>query len=73
MASKNKLLSKGGVIESKAEEQPKVETPIDLLPDVAYPTWMKHETLGSLLVNSKAEYYDASAKGYVQTDKCVEN
>ena len=71
MASKNKLLSKGGVVESKSEEQP--ETPIDLLPDVAYPTWMKHKTLGSLLVNSKAEYYDASAKGYVQTDKCVEN
>ena len=70
MASKNKLLSKGGVVE---QEQPVVETPIDLLPDVAYPTWMKHETLGSLLVNSKAEYYDASAKGYVQTDKCVEN
>ena len=70
MASKNKLLSKGGVVE---QEQSVVETPIDLLPDVAYPTWMKHETLGSLLVNSKAEYYDASAKGYVQTDKCVEN
>ena len=70
MASKNKLLSKGGAIE---QEQPKAETPIDLLPDVAYPTWMKHETLGSLLVNSKAEYYDASAKGYVQTDKCVNN
>ena len=70
MTSKNKLLSKGGVVE---QEQPAVETPIDLLPDVAYPTWMKHETLGSLLVNSKAEYYDASAKGYVQTDKCVEN
>lgn len=70
MASKNKLLSKGGVVE---QEQSVVEIPIDLLPDVAYPTWMKHETLGSLLVNSKAEYYDASAKGYVQTDKCVEN
>ena len=70
MASKNKLLSKGGVIE---QVQPKIETPIDLLPDVAYPTWMKHETLRPLLVNSKAEYYDATAKGYVQTDKCVEN
>ena len=70
MASKNKLLSKGGVVE---QEQSIIEIPIDLLPDVAYPTWMKHETLGSLLVNSKAEYYDASAKGYVQTDKCVEN
>ena len=70
MASKNKLLSKGGVVE---QEQSVVEIPIDLLPDVAYPTWMKHETLGSLLVNSKAEYYDASAKGYAQTDKCVEN
>jgi len=70
MASKNKLLSKGGVVE---QEQSVVEIPIDLLPDVAYPTWMKHETLGSLLANSKAEYYDASAKGYVQTDKCVEN
>ena len=71
MASKNKFLSKGGIIE-QVQEQQKVETPIDLLPDVAYPTWMKHETLGSLLVNSKAEYYDAAAKGYVQTDKCVD-
>ena len=68
MASKNKLLGSGKVEEAQVEA-----LPIDLLPDVAYPTWMKHETLGSLLVNSKAEYYDASAKGYVQTDKCVEN
>ena len=68
MASKNKLLGSGKVEEAQVEA-----LPIDLLPDVAYPTWMKHETLGSLLVNSKTEYYDASAKGYVQTDKCVEN
>jgi hypothetical protein len=72
MASKNKLLSKGGIVE-QVPEQPKVETPIDLLPDVAYPTWMKHEKLGALLVNSKQEYYDAAAKGYVQTDRCVKN
>lgn len=71
MASKNKLLSKGGIVE-QVPEQPKVETPIDLLPDVAYPTWMKHEYLGSLLANSKEEYYDAVAKGYIQTDKCVD-
>ena len=69
MASKNKLLSKGGIVE-QVPEQPKVETPIDLLPDVAYPTWMKHETKDSILVNSKKEYYDAVDLGYVATDRC---
>jgi hypothetical protein len=69
MASKNKLLSKGGIVE-QAQEQPKVETPIDLLPDVSYPTWMKHETLDSIIVNSKQEYYDAVSLGYVETDRC---
>lgn len=69
MASKNKLLSKGSIVE-QAQEQPKVETPIDLLPDVAYPTWMKHDTLDSVLVNSKKEYYDAIGLGYVETDRC---
>ena len=69
MASKNKLLSNGGVV----EQEQIVETPLDLLPDVAYPTWMKHETLDPIIVNSKKEYYDAAAKGYIQTDKCVKN
>lgn len=69
MASKNKLLSKGGIVE-QAQEQPKVETPIDLLPDVSYPTWMKHETLDSIIVSSKQEYYDAVSLGYVETDRC---
>ena len=67
MASKNKLLSKGGVVE---QEQSVVETPIDLLPDVAYPTWMKHDTLDSVLVSSKKEYYDAVSLGYIETDRC---
>ena len=67
MASKNKLLGSGKVEEAQVEA-----LPIDLLPDVAYPTWMKHENLGSLLANSKEEYYDAVAKGYIQTDKCVD-
>jgi len=67
MASKNKLLGSGKV------EEVVVQQPIDLLPDVAYPTWMKHEKFGPLLANSKQEYYDAAAKGYVQTDHCVKN
>lgn len=66
MASKNKLLSKGGVVEQQVKES----TPLDLRPDVAYPTWMKHETKDSILVNSKKEYYDAVDLGYVATDRC---
>ncbi len=67
MASKNKLLSSGGLVESKEE---KVEVPIDSRPDVAYPTWMKHEKYDSILVNSKKEYYDAVDLGYIETDRC---
>lgn len=72
MASKNKLLSKGGVVE-QAQEQPKIETPLDLLPDVAYPTWMKHEKLGCMLANSKKEYYDLAALGYAASPVCCVN
>ena len=59
MASKNKLLGSG-----KIEEEVKVKTPIDELPDVALPTWMRHEKLKSKLVNTKAEYYSAVDDGY---------
>lgn len=69
MASKNKLLSKGGVVE--VEE--KAITPLDQLPDVAYPTWMKCKGKESILANSKKEYYDAVALGYEATDKYVKN
>ncbi|MFA5152213.1 MAG: hypothetical protein WC554_06640 [Clostridia bacterium] len=65
MASKNQLLSKGGLV-GKVEI---LETPLDQLPDVAYPTWMKHERLDSILVNSKKEYYEAIELGYVPTDR----
>ncbi len=68
MASKNKLLSKGGVVEAPVKEP---ETPIDLLPDVAYPTWMAHTELDSILVNSKQEYYDAVKLGYFATDRQI--
>lgn len=67
MASNNTLISKGGVV----EKEEKVITPLDQLPDVAYPTWMSHDTKSSILVNSKKEYYDAIALGYYVTDKCV--
>ena len=76
MTSKNKLLSKSSIVEQEQEQEQsniEIETPLDLLPDVAYPTWMKHEILDPILANSKKEYYDATAKGYVQTDKCVNN
>ncbi len=63
MASKNKLLGSGKVEEVKAEP-----LPIDSLPDVAYPTWMKHKTKSPIIVDSKKAYYDAVAQGYEQTD-----
>ena len=65
MASKNKLLG-SGVVEEVAKE----EIPLDLLPNVAYPTWMNHEKLGCKLANSKKEYYDLIALGYVVTPVC---
>lgn len=68
MASKNKLLGSGKVEEAQVEA-----LPIDLLPDVAYPTWMKCEGKDPILANSKKEYYDAVALGYEVTDKCVKS
>jgi len=67
MASKNKLLSSNGLVETKVES--KVETPLDQLPDVAYPTWMKHSMLDPILVNSKKEYYEAVDLGYEVADR----
>lgn len=63
MASKNKLLGSGKVEEAQVEA-----LPIDLLPDVAYPTWMKHKTKLPIIADSKKAYYDAVAQGYEQTD-----
>ena len=62
MASKNTLLGSGKV---EVKEEVKVKTPIDELPDIALPTWMRHEKLKSKLVNTKAEYYSAVDDGYV--------
>ena len=62
MVSKNTLLGSGKVEEKVVE---KVKVPIDELPDVALPTWMRHEKLKSKLVNTKAEYYSAVDDGYV--------
>lgn len=59
MTSKNTLLGSG-----KIEEEVMPSTPIDELPDVALPTWMRHEKLTSILVNTKQEYYDAVGKGF---------
>jgi hypothetical protein len=63
MASKNKLLGSG-----KVEEVVAPPLPIDALPDVAYPTWMKHKTKPPIIADSKQAYYDAVAQGYEQTD-----
>lgn len=72
MSSKNKLLSKGGLVSPEpVEEKPAAEIALDLLPDVAYPTWMKHASKDSIIVNSKKEYYDAVNLGYEATDRCV--
>lgn len=60
MVSKNKLLG-SGKIEEKVE---KVKTPIDELPDVALPTWMRHEKLKSKIINTKDEYYLAVDEGF---------
>jgi hypothetical protein len=61
MASKNKLLGSG-----KIEEEVKVKTPISELPDVALPTWMRHETMKSRVVTTKEEYYSAVDEGFIQ-------
>lgn len=61
MASKNKLLGSG-----KIEEEVKVKTPISGLPDVALPTWMRHETMKSRVVTTKEEYYSAVDEGFIQ-------
>jgi hypothetical protein len=60
MASKNTLLGSG-----KVEEVVEPKVPIDELPNVALPTWMRHETKKSKLVNTKVEYYSAVDDGYV--------
>jgi len=60
MASKNKLLGSG-----KVEEVVEPKVPIDELPVVALPTWMRHKDQKSILVNTKKEYYDAIDKGFV--------
>lgn len=67
MASKNKLLGSAPIV----EEPPKVVTPVDGLPDVAYPTWMQHVLLDPILVNSKQEYYDAVELGYEVADRQI--
>lgn len=68
MASKNKLLSRSEVVE---EVKPKVETLLDQLPDVPYPTWMQHVLLDPILVNSKKEYYEAVELGYDIADRQI--
>ena len=60
MASKNTLLGSG-----KIEEEIKPKTSIDELPNIALPTWMRHEKKKSKLVNTKKEYYDAVDEGFV--------
>lgn len=62
MVSNNKLLGSGKVEE---KEVVKVKTPIDELPDVALPTWMRCDGKKSKLVNTKVEYYSAVDDGYV--------
>lgn len=60
MVSKNTLLGSG-----KIEEVEKIKVPIDELPDVALPTWMRCDGKKSKLVNTKVEYYSAVDDGYV--------
>jgi hypothetical protein len=60
MTSKNTLLGSG-----KVEEVVELKVPIDELPDVALPTWMRHKDKKSILANTKKEYYDAVDKGFV--------
>lgn len=67
MASKNKLLGSGKVEEKEeVKEEVKTKTPISELPDVALPTWMRHETMKSKIVVTKEEYYSAVDEGFIQ-------